>query len=308
VPWSLGGKKRIYTLDTFCLNIADYRIRLVNESDSCRISPGDRFRGFLCSDDHCDLTIKVHTGVHPLPSEAEKVFDAPYVEEINGVRIKKNEKFWSVHKLRNDLFIRTSFPLSSGSKSALLKFSLTGSIWDLTIDGADGETDPLEYPLDGLILYYLTAIRGDIMIHASGVNNSGRGYIFSGISGQGKTTIARIWDNAGARVINDDRLIIRNTDKGWRMYNTPVYNGDVPRESAIDRIFLIGHGATNMITQLRGASAVSMALSNCIQHSWDKELVARLIGSLSFLCMAHPVFRLDFRPDRSVIDEILNNE
>lgn len=264
--------------------------------------------GFLCYDDHSDLTIKVHTGLPSLPAEPEKVFDAPYVEEINGIRIKKNERFWSVHKLRNDLFIRTSFPLSSVSKSALLKFSLTGSIWDLYIDGAEAETDPLEYPLDGLVLYYLTAIRGDIMIHASGVNSSGRGYIFSGVSGKGKTTIAKIWDNAGARVINDDRLILRNTDTGWHMYNTPVYQGDVPRESVIDSIFLISHGPSNTITPLRGASAVSMVLSNCIQHSWDKELVARLVGSLSFLCMAHPVFTLGFRPDRSVIDEILNNE
>jgi len=305
VPWCLGGKKK---LNSYSLNIADYRIRIINESESCIIVAGERFRGFLCSDDHGDLTIKVHTGIPPFPAEAEKVFDAPYVEEINGIRIKKNEKFWSVHKLRNDLFIRTTFPLSSGSKSAQLKFSLTGSIWDLYIDGDEAETDPLEYPLDGLILYYLTAIRGDIMIHASGVNNSGRGYIFSGVSGKGKTTIARLWDNAGAKVINDDRLILRKTDTGWRMYNTPVYKDDVPRESGIDRIFLIGHGPSNRITPVKGASAVSMVLSNCIQHSWDKELVARLVGSLSFLCMAHPVFTLDFRPDRSVIDEILDNE
>lgn len=308
MPLWLGGKKRIFILDKFCLNIADYRIRLINESVSCRISPGERFRGFLCNDEHWDLTIKVHSGIPSLPDEAQKVFDAPYVEEINGISIKKNEKFWSVHKLRNDLFIRTTFPLSSAGRSALLRFSLSGSIWDLTISGAGEETDPLEYPLDGLILYYLTAIRGDIMIHASGVNNSGRGYIFSGISGKGKSTLAKLWDNAGARVINDDRLIIRKTGTGWRMYNTPVYNGDTSRDSGINSIFLISHGTSNKITPLKGASAVSMVLSNCIQHSWDKELVARLIGSLSFLCMSLPVFTLEFRPDRSVIDEILNNE
>ena len=73
------------------------------------------------------------------------------------------------------------------------------------------EIDPFEYPLDGLILYYLTVINGDIMIHASGVNNAGEGYLFSGVSGKGKSTMAKIWDNYGAKVIHDDRLVIRKT-------------------------------------------------------------------------------------------------
>jgi len=47
------------------------------------------------------------------------------------------------------------------------------------------------------------------MIHASGVNNAGHGYIFSGVSGKGKSTMAKLWDNSGARVIHDDRLILR---------------------------------------------------------------------------------------------------
>ena len=76
------------------------------------------------------------------------------------------------------------------------------------------EIDPFEYPLDGLILYYLTVINGDIMIHASGVNNAGHGYLFSGVSGKGKSTMAKLWENSGAKVIHDDRLIIRNTGSG----------------------------------------------------------------------------------------------
>ena len=71
-----------------------------------------------------------------------------------------------------------------------MKFSLTTREWDLWIDGSEKEIDPFEYPLDGLILYYLTVIHGDIMIHASGVNNAGHGYIFSGVSGKGKSTMA----------------------------------------------------------------------------------------------------------------------
>ena len=69
------------------------------------------------------------------------------------------------------------------------------------------------------------------MIHASGVYYNGRGYLFSGVSGKGKTTMAGLWDNIGAQVIHDDRLIIRSIDGVYRMFNTPVYRNDEPRIS-----------------------------------------------------------------------------
>ena len=100
-----------------------------------------------------------------------------------------------MYKYHNDLYITTIFPLSSEKKKATLKFSLASNEWELWFEEADNATDPMEYPLDGLILYYLTVIHGDIMIHASGINSAGHGYIFSGVSGKGKTTMAKLWDN-----------------------------------------------------------------------------------------------------------------
>jgi hypothetical protein len=292
----------------YSLEISGYKIKLEGASDGPELVPGIRFQNYICTGNNNDIVITVHSGKFRLPGEAKKVFDAPYVEEINGIRIKKSDKFWSVHKHKNDLFIKTVFPLASKKRSAVLRFSFSDRNWEMWIDGADNEADPLEYPLDGLVLYYLTAIRGDILIHASGVNNMGRGYLFSGVSGKGKTTMAKLWDGSGAQVIHDDRLIIRNTGNGNRMFSTPVYSNESPRESPVDKIFLIEHGSRNELIPVSGASAISMVLANCIQHNWDQQIIARLIGSVSFLCRAVPVVRLTFRPDRSIIDEILNNE
>ena len=290
------------------IDIAGYIIKFECASDGFELVPGVRFQNFICTGNNHDIFITVHSGKFRLPEEAKKVFDAPYVEEINGIRIKKSDKFWSVHKHKNDLFIKSVFPLSSKKKSAVLKFSFLDRNWELWIDGAGKEADPLEYPLDGLVLYYLTAINGDIMIHASGVNNSGRGYIFSGVSGKGKTTMAKLWDNTGARVIHDDRLILRNIRGTYRMFNTPVYSNDEPRESSIDKIFLIEHGSRNEHIPVAGVSAISMVMANCIQHNWDQNIVARLIGSVSLMCTTIPVVRLFFRPDRNIIDDILEND
>ena len=189
------------------LNIAGYNIRFEASANGPELKPSERFLRNINMNNGSDILIRVHSDPFNLPKGAEKVFRAPYVEEINSIRFNNETNFWSVWKYQSLLYICTIFPLSSAEKNAVLRFSLTSMEWDLWIYGSGDETDPFEYPLDGLILYYLTVISGDIMIHASGVNHDGHGYIFSGVSGKGKSTMAKLWDDYGARVIHDDRLI-----------------------------------------------------------------------------------------------------
>ena len=290
------------------LNIAGYNIGFEASANGPELKPSVKFLKNISQDKGSDILIRVHSEPFELPKGAERVFRAPYVEEINGIQFNNETNFWSVWKYYSGLYIWTIFPLSSTEKNAVLKFSLTSMEWDLWIYGAQDEADPFEYPLDGLILYYLTVINGDIMIHASGVNISGHGYLFSGVSGKGKSTMARLWDEAGARVIHDDRLILRNTGGVYKMFNTPVYNNDEPRESILDRIYIIEHGAENMLVQLKGANAVTQIMANCIQHNWGADIIARLLGSISIMCGTVPTAKLFFKPDRSIIDLIREHE
>jgi len=291
------------------LNIAGYKIRFENPSNETEIIPSQRFSKYISTENKYDFLIRIQSGKMILPDSAVKVFDAPYVEEINDIRIKKSDEFWSVFQYHDDLFITVTFPDQDEERSAVLKFSLHSREWELRINNPGKSFDPMEYPLDGLILYYLTVIHGDIMIHASGINNAGHGYLFSGVSGKGKTTIAKLWDNTGARVIHDDRLIIRHTGSGgFVMHNTPVYRNDIPLQSPLNKIFLIEHGKKNELIPVRGAESISLVMANCIQHNWNSEIIARLLGSVSIMCSVIPVFRLLFKPDRSVIDSILDNE
>src|SRR5262249_20236905 len=75
---------------------------------------------------------------------------------------------------------------------------------------APGRTvDPLEYPLDELlVIHYLARERG-LEVHACGVRDAdGRGYLFAGQSGAGKSTIARLWlGEPAATILSDDRVI-----------------------------------------------------------------------------------------------------
>lgn len=295
-------------MKSYNLNIAGYIIRFESSADGPELAPSDRFKRNIVPDNVPDVLIRIHSGILKLPEGTKRVFYAPHVEEINGILIRNSTNFWSVWKFRSELFICTIFPLSSPEKNAVLKFSVKEREWDLWISGAGNEIDPFEYPLDGLILYYLTVIQGDLLIHASGINISGHGYLFSGVSGRGKSTIAKLWEKSGAKVIHDDRLILRKTENGYRMFNTPVYGNDEPRDSILTKLFIIEHGSANKLLPVKGAAAVTMVLGNCIQHHWDPGIISRLLGSVSNMCGLIPTARLFFKPDRSVIDHILENE
>lgn len=291
----------------YSLNIAGYKIRLESHGDGPELVPSERFHLNIVQDSDCDVRIRVHHGSLAISEDAERLFVAPYIVEVKGYKVNRTDNFWSVYKQNGDLLLITNFP-DSPYKRAMLKFSLALREWDLWIENAGSETDPLEYPLDGLVLYYLTAINADIMIHASGVYYGGNGYLFSGISGKGKTTMSRIWDNVGAEIIHDDRLIIRNTDGVYRMFNTPVHKNDGPKEAPIDKIFFIDHGAENEMNPVKEASAVSYVVSNSIQHNYNPEMIARFLGSVSMMCSKVPVATLTFKPDRSIIEYLLRND
>ena len=292
----------------FKLKIAGYNIDFEASAGGPDLDVAPRFLRNISADTKNDVLIRIHSGPCNLPAGAERVFHAPFIEEIDGIMIHNNPDFWSVWKYSSALYIKTIFPNLTDPKNALLKFSLTESEWDLWMETDRNEIDPFEYPLDGLILYYLSVINNDIMIHASGVNYAGNGYLFSGSSGKGKSTIASLWDNRGAKVIHDDRLIIRNTGNGYRMFNTPVYDNDDPCDSPLTRIFIIEHGIENRLIQLKEAAAVTQVMANCIQHSWGQAIISNLLESVSEMCMIVPTYLLFFIPERSIIDHILKDD
>ena len=62
------------------------------------------------------------------------------------------------------------------------------------------------------------------------------------------------------------------------------------------------------LVPVKGATAVSLVMANCIQHNWNSDIISRLLDSVSDMCATVPVAMLYFKPDRSVIDYILENE
>ncbi len=280
------------------LLIATFRIRFEAGEDT-NLLPGERFGAFKATEaGDADVTIAVSKSGFDLPGDAVKVFDAPLVEEENGRVIISGKPFWCVWKNDESTFVMT-YP-SDGTGEKVLVMKENSSVWELFMNSTGDTVDPLIYPLDGLILYYLASKKSAVMVHASAVNYNGRGWLFSGRSGNGKTTIAKLFDNQGVEVIHDDRVILVKQEGRWFIHSTPVYQDDVPRNAPLDHIWIIEHGRSNVSIPVEGAIATAMVLSNCIQQTWEGVAAETLLNAVEDVTTATQVSHLSFVPDASI--------
>lgn len=295
-------------MTNYSLEIADYTILFNGMTDGITLRPSPAQELFITKNTLYDLAVNVFKGPVNVREEASAVFRSPYIEEINGTRVKKYDEFWTVYRLGDYILVRTSCPLAKDYNEALLVIRPGEKSWDIIIDSTTGIIDPICYPLDGLLLYYLTALNDDIFIHGSGVSHGGKGYLFTGRSGKGKSTIAGIFRNSGSEVLHDDRLILRIINNKVFMYNTPVYEGDWYRKAELSSIFIIDHGDHNITTRPGHTDAVTAIMANCIQHHWDTGLIGRLTGAILKMISLVNVKTLHFVPDSTIVSFIENDE
>jgi hypothetical protein len=291
---------------TIDLVIAGKRIRLQSD-EGISLRPDERFTAFTAAEgSDPELTIEVKPGRASIPAGAAKVFNAPLLEDAPGGPQQSGEPFWEVAADEKATYVMVT--LKEPVRFPVLIIPRGKMPWQLFADETGIEINPLPYPVDGLILYFLTSLKGDIMIHGSGVICDGRGWIFTGKSGSGKTTMAKIFDSSGDRVVHDDRLILVKEGAGWMMHSTPVYRNDEPRSAEVDHLWIISHGKSNISTPLSGAEAAGLILANCIQQNWDREASAQLMASVTDLAATVKVSRLSFLPDSRVRDYIVARE
>lgn len=280
------------------LAIAGLTLQLRAVTSDVRLASHPSFSAFLCpAARHADFTVDVHRGTYTATTSLPPVFTA---ENIPGFP-HAGAIVWQIFQYGDDYLLETT---SEGVDYQLL-FRLDTRHWTLYVDdGKQGSIRAFVYPLDGLLVYLMLNQSGGVLLHASGVNYHGHGLVFAGFSGRGKSTIARLFKDEGATVINDDRLALRQIDGSWQCFNTPMFYADQPRQGTLSQIFLLEHGQENYIEPLQGTGALTSLMAFCIQHHYHRKLVHGLLNELQALTKAIEVARLVFRPDCSVVQDV----
>jgi hypothetical protein len=112
------------------------------------------------------------------------------------------------------------------------------------------ESEPLEYPLDELLIMHRLTQEKAIELHSCGiVRPDGTGNLFVGHSGAGKSTTTQLWmAREDVEVLSDDRIIVRR-DEGGVLAETPCHGAGAGDEQQVLRLRACSASRTNHSAQ-----------------------------------------------------------
>lgn len=268
----------------------------------------EEIKGFVINhSENFDIDVTVKEGKPQLNKIHKKLTEARDLIEVVGGEIVTH--YYTLNKSQDEFFVKSGQVDGKAPEKYLIS-DTSYQNWEIYVaEDENGKLlDPLRFPVGPIIYYYGLSSKKNLLLHASGIHYKGKGFVFTGMSGVGKTTISRLWIEAGAALINDDRLIIDvNSNNEVIMYNSPMAYPQENRGSPLNAAFLLKQAKTNYLKELPKSLAYAKLTSLCIQHDHDKRLINNMMESLQVLINEVPVYELGFLPHKSAVECVLSH-
>src|SRR4029077_465587 len=153
----------------------------------------------------------------------------------------------------------------------------------------------------------LLARRGGFLVHALSAVRNGRAFLFAGVSGAGKTTMARQVP-PDVFLLTDEISYVTAQGNQYSAVGTPFF-GELARvgenlRAPIACLYLLAKGRENKIEPVVGSDAVRSLLTNILFFANEPELVNMVFEAAYRFVARVPVRRLTFVPDSRVWEMI----
>jgi hypothetical protein len=186
------------------------------------------------------------------------------------------------------------------------------ALWDPRTGRGTVRQDANPYSLDTVlrILHSLIlAERGGFLLHAASAICDGQAFLFSGVSGAGKTTMTRLAP-PDVTLLTDEISYLRPSAGGYAAFGTP-FAGELARSgenctAPVSALFFLEQGPENRIDELPCGDAVRRLMRNILFFAGDQVLVEKLFATACDFVAKVPIRRLTFYPDSRVWDEVRN--
>lgn len=279
--------------DPFCfhapfyknLRIAGITIRLAGPSQVF----SERFDAFCGSSDvPADLTISVCAGICP--------YQKP------GAAILRNDMM-SVLDCGN--YFEIHFHANEQLKECILKKDGSHAILYHRLPYADLLKEEFFHGIREVFLY-AAGIRGMVALHSTSILYKGKAWLFSGHSGMGKSTHARLWEEQfGVPILNGDLNLLGMEDGEPVIHGIPWCGTSEISDTAthpLGGITLLGRAPTNYVTELPADQQILLVDQRLISHSWTPELFDKNLETVKKIAPAILICKLNCTKDPEAAD------
>ncbi|MBR3744281.1 MAG: hypothetical protein IKN31_04135 [Bacteroidales bacterium] len=164
------------------------------------------------------------------------------------------------------------------------------------------------FAIDNSLMFlfaFSSACKNTLEMHSSVIVNDGKGYMFLGKSGTGKSTHTRLWLNhiPGSVLLNDDNPVIRVGDDGIaRVYGSP-WSGKTPCYKAMDApigaIVQLSQAPHNSIRRLNPIQAYATLMGSASSFRPLKKLADGWHSTMEILASGTAFYHLECLPDEA---------
>ena len=153
-----------------------------------------------------------------------------------------------------------------------------------------------------LLFAFAAAPHAALEMHASVVMRGGRGFLFLGRSGTGKSTHSRLWLEhiPGTELLNDDNPVLRIVDGSARVFGTP-WSGKTPCYKAQDvpvgAIVRLQQAPENRVFRLGTVQAYASVMASCSGFRPIRAIADAQHETLASLVASVPCYQLECLPD-----------
>lgn len=155
-------------------------------------------------------------------------------------------------------------------------------------------------------LFYTHAVQRHIIyLHSSLIDHQGRGLMFLGPSGIGKTTQAELWNQyRDALIINGDVVFVQETADSFLGWGTPWHGSSPYCENAsvpVHAMIVLKQSSENSIRELTGFEKVTAVSTSVFYPRWLENGMELCLETLDHLLGRVPVYELSCRPDEDAV-------
>ena len=168
--------------------------------------------------------------------------------------------------------------------------------------------NPIGYPLDQILLMYILAENQGAVFHCAGIELNGKGCLFLGKSGAGKSTITRQFlGKKNIALLSDDRMVVRKIDGEFKAFGTPWPGEErvaLNRSMPLSALFFIHHGSENKIKKITPKEAVKRILPVASIPWYDSKFITPILKFCEDIITHIPTYDINFLPTPEVADDL----